>query len=104
MLKNKILSGLCVLIIVMVVFTGSGMALTSAGLGNDSSPSTTKILKVVGLVKMVTATTLYLENKKKYSLTDVKVIDKTYKYIPGKKKKAEMIFVNDVLKEVSIYY
>jgi len=104
MLKNKILSALVVLMTVMCLLVGSGMALTSAGLGNDYSPSTTKILKVVGLVKMVTATTLYLENKKKYSLTDVKVINKTYKSIPGKKKKAEMIFVNDVLKEVSIYY
>lgn len=104
MLKNKILSGLFVLMIVMVVAAGSSMALTSAGLGKDSSPSTAKILKVVGLVKMVTATTLYLENKKQYSLTYVKVMDNTSKFIPGKKKKAQMIFVNGVLKEVSIYY
>lgn len=104
MLKNKILSALVVLMTVMCLWVGNGMALTSAGLGKDTTPSTTKILKVVGLVKMVTATTLFLENKKQYSLTHVKVMDNTIKVIPGKKKKAEMIFVNGVLKEVSIYY
>ncbi len=105
MLKNKILSGVFVLMIVMVVSTGNSMALMSSGGGDAaSSPSPTQILKVVGLVKMVTTTTLYLENKKQYNLTRVKVMDNTGKAIPGKKKKAEMLFVNNVLKEVKIYY
>lgn len=104
MLKNKILSGLFVLILFTLIST-TGMALTSSGGGDaTSSPSPTKILKVAALVKMVTTTTLYLENKKQYSLTRVKVMDNTGKAIPGKKKKAEMLFVNNVLKEVKIYY
>ncbi len=107
MLKYKILSGLFVAIMFAVLSFGSSMALTSSSSGSTTtpSPSTTQILKVVGLVKKVTATTLYLENNKQYNLTHVKVTyDKSIPASRKKKKKAEMSFVNNVLKEVRIYY
>jgi hypothetical protein len=56
----------------------------------------------VGIVKMITSTTLYLENNKQYNLSNVKVTYNKSKIISNKKKKAEMFFINDVLKEVTI--
>jgi hypothetical protein len=90
------------LIIASVSFS---IAATSSGGSNtvsSSSQDQTKIFKVVGIVKMITSNTLYLENNKQYNLSNVKVTYNKSKIISKKKQKAEMFFVNDVLKEVTI--
>lgn len=96
-------------VVVMVAFISLGGVSTattssSAGPAAASSPATAKVIKTVGLVKTITPTTLYLENNQKYDLRDVKVTKDSGKAIPHKKKKADMLFVNGVLKEVTIYY
>ena len=102
MSKYKFVTGLIVLLIFASVSFSIAFTSTSKELNTASSPSTTKILKVVGVVKMITSTTLYLENNKQYNLSNVKVINNKGKINSKKKQKAEMFFVNDVLKEVTI--
>jgi hypothetical protein len=102
MSKYKFVTGLVVLIIFASVSFSIALTSTSEELNAASSPSTTKILKVVGIVKMITGTTLYLENNKQYNLSNVKVTYNKSKIISKKKQKAEMFFVNDVVKEVTI--
>ena len=102
MSKCKFVTGLVVLMIFASVSFSIAFTSTSKELNTASSPSTTKILKVVGVVKMITSTTLYLENNKQYNLSNVKVINNKGKINSKKKQKAEMFFVNDVLKEVTI--
>ena len=102
MSKYKFVTGLIVLLIFASVSFSIAFTSTSKELNTASSPSTTKILKVVGVVKMITSTTLYLENNKQYNLSNVKVIYNKGKINSKKKQKAEMFFVNDVLKEVTI--
>ena len=102
MSKYKFVTGLVVLLIFASVSFSIALTSTSKELNTASSPSTTKILKVVGVVKMITSTTLYLENNKQYNLSNVKVIYNKGKINSKKKQKAEMFFVNDVLKEVTI--
>ncbi|MGB5217828.1 MAG: hypothetical protein WBN66_05980 [Smithella sp.] len=107
MLKYKLVIAFVVVVMLAFISLGSvSTALTSSSAGPDeaSSPATAKILKTVGIVKTITGTTLYLENNKKYDLRDVKVTQYSGKAIPNKKKKANMLFVNGVLKEVTIYY
>ena len=102
MSKYKFVTGLVVLMIFASVSFSIAFTSTSKELNTASSPSTTKILKVVGVVKMITSTTLYLENNKQYNLSNVKVTYNKGKINSKKKPKAEMFFVNDVLKEVTI--
>ena len=64
-----------------------------------------KVRKVTGVIKKMYGDTLLLENKRKYSLTGVKVVDLGVRSAPGVKvpadrKLAEMTFVNDRLTEV----
>jgi len=102
MSKYRFVTGLVVLLIFASVSFSIAFTSTSNGLNTASSTSTTKILKVVGIVKMITSTTLYLENNKQYNLSNVKVRYNKGKINSKKKQKAEMFFVNDVLKEVTI--
>ncbi len=101
MSKYRFVTGLVVLIIfASVSFT---IAVTSTSGGSNTVPSTSpKILKVVGIVAKISNNTLYLENKKKYDLSGVKVTYSKGKKISKKKQIAEMFFVNGVLKEVEI--
>jgi hypothetical protein len=102
MSKYKFVTGLVVLLIFASVSFSIALTSTSKELNTPSSTSTTKILKVVGIVKMITNTTLYLDNNKQYNLSNVKVTYNKGKINSKKKQKAEMFFVNDVLKEVTI--
>ena len=102
MSKYRFVTGLVVLLIFASVSFSIALTSTSKELNTPSSTSTTKILKVVGIVKMITNTTLYLDNNKQYNLSNVKVTYNKGKINSKKKQKAEMFFVNDVLKEVTI--
>jgi cytochrome c-type biogenesis protein CcmE len=102
MSKYKFVTGLVVLLIFASVSFSIALTSTSKELYTASSTSTTKILKVVGIVKMITSNTLYLDNNKQYNLSNVKVTYNKGKINSKKKQKAEMFFVNDVLKEVTI--
>ena len=102
MSKYKFVIGLVVLLIFASVSFSIALTNTSKELNRASSTSTTKILKVAVIVKMITSTTLYLENNKQYNLSNVKVRYNKSKINSKKKQKAQMFFVNDVLKEVTI--
>ena len=58
MSKYKFVTGLVVLLIFASVSFSIALTSTSTESNAASSPSTTKILKVVGIVKMITRTTL----------------------------------------------
>jgi hypothetical protein len=106
MSKYRLVTGLVVLIIFASVSFSIALTLSDESKSNRvSSPSPTaptKILKVVGIVAKITNDTLYLENKKKYDLRNVKVTYNKGKRFSENKKTAEMFFVNGVLKEVVI--
>lgn len=102
MSKYRFVTGLVVLLIFASVSFSIALTSNSKESNTASSASTTKILKVVGIVKMITSTTLYLENNKQYNLSNVKVRYNKGKINSKNKQKAEMFFVNDVLKEVTI--
>lgn len=101
MSKYRLVTSLVALIIFASVSFSIAL-MSSDGSNTVSSPSPTKILKVVGIVAKITGDTLYLENNKQYDLRNVKVTYNKGKRISEKKKTAEMFFVNDVLKEVVI--
>jgi hypothetical protein len=72
----------------------------------NPAPSQRQILKVTAAVKKIENNTLYLQSGKKYDLRDVSV--HYAKSAKGKAhspsgKMADMLFINDVLMEVSIY-
>lgn len=102
MRKFRLITGL----IVIIVFSLLSICMAEEGPDGASgaSSSTVEILKTVGIIKMIKGDTLYLENNQKYNLSSAKVKYDPGKPKPGKKRKAEMYFVNDVLKEVTIYY
>jgi hypothetical protein len=80
---------------------GARMA-TSAGGEKGSPPANqNQVTKSSQFVKRIANNVLYLENNKSYDLTGVNVIDLTGKSrVSEKKKLAELMFVNGVLKEV----
>lgn len=111
MFKYRFVIGLVVLItfafvslsIAMISVGGSNTApAPSSGVSKAPAATQTKILKVVGIVARISNNTLYLQNKKKYDLRNVKVTYNQGKRISEKKRTAEMYFVNDILKEVII--
>ena len=60
-----------------------------------------QVTKSSQFVKRIANNVLYLEDKKSYDLKNVKVMDLTGKSrVSEKKKLAELMFVNGVLKEV----
>jgi hypothetical protein len=82
--------------------TGAMMA-SSAGGGKGAPPANqTQVTKSSLFVKRIANNVLYLENNKmSYDLSGVNVIDLTGKgRVSEKKKLAELMFVNGVLKEV----
>jgi len=60
--------------------------------------------KVVNYIDKIQNNTLYLENKQRYNLRNVKVtkLSGGNNRVSNKKRSAEMLFINDVLKEVTI--
>jgi len=68
------------------------------------SETQTRVTKSSQFVKRIANNVLYLENiKKGYDLSGVNVIDLTGKSrVSQKKKLAELMFVNGVLKEVTL--
>lgn len=63
-----------------------------------------KVQKITGVIKKMDGDTLLLENKRKYSLTGVKVVDLGVSAprgkVPATRRLAEMTFVNNRLTEV----
>jgi len=106
MLKYRFVTGLVVLLIFASVSFSIALMLSDESKSNRvySPPPTaqTKMLKVVVIVAKITNDTLYLENKKKYDLRNVKVTYNKGKSFSETKKTAEMFFVDGVLKEVVI--
>jgi hypothetical protein len=102
MSKYIFVTGLVVLLIFASVSFSTALMSTSGGSSTVPPPAQTKMLKVVGVVIKISGNTLYLENNKKYDLSNVKVRYNKGKKIAKSKKIAEMFFVNNVLKEVSI--
>ena len=104
MSKNKKI--LCALIIsFLFVFSvgdaGAGMATGTIG-GKGAPPANqNQVTKSSQFVKTIANNVLYLEGNKSYDLTGVDVIDLTGKSrVSGKKKVADLTFVNGKLKEV----
>jgi hypothetical protein len=104
MSKNKKI--LCALIIsLLFVFSGSegGARMATSAVGGKGAPpaNETQVTKSSQFVKTIANNVLYLEGNKSYALDKVNVIDLTGKRrISGKKKLADLTFVNGVLKEV----
>ena len=72
---------------------------------SGSVTSHVKVKKVTGVIKKMDGDTLLLENKRKYSLKGVKIIDLSGRSVrggkvPASQKLAEMTFINDRLTEV----
>jgi hypothetical protein len=71
---------------------------------SGASTGHAKVKKVTGVVKKIDGNTLLLENKQKYSLKGVKVVDLSAGAAKGNvtanQKLAEMTFINDRLTEV----
>ena len=94
-------------IISVIFFTASASLAVTAikGSGSASSaPSSVKIFKVTVIVTKLESSTLYASNGQKYDLHNVKVNN----YTASRKNKtdknmiAELTYVNNVLKEVTI--
>jgi len=102
MSKFRLTTGL----IVIIVFSFLSLCMAEEGPdgATGASSSMVEVLKTVGIVKMIKGDTLYLENNQKYNLSNAQVKYDPGQPKPGKKRKAQMYFVNDVLKEVTIYY
>lgn len=91
-----------VLMSFFLIGTESFAVTPEAGTPAASSPSQTKVLKVAGIVSKIQNDTLYLENGKRYGLKGVKIEYGKGKPVSRGKKMAEMVFINGVLKEVTI--
>jgi|SRR5208283_6039643 len=106
MSKYRFVTGLVGLLIFASVSFSVALTPSSESKSHTKSstaqPTQPKVLKVVGVVVKISGNTLYLENNKKYDLSNVKVTYNKGKKIAKSKKIAEMFFVNNVLKEVSI--
>ena len=78
------------------------MTPTSAAGGKGTPPANqNQITKSSQFVKTIANNVLYLEGNKSYDLTGVDVMDLTGKSrVSGKKKLADLTFVNGKLKEV----
>lgn len=78
-------------------------AVTSTeGGGAASAPSPVKMLKVTGFIEKIENNVLYLENNQQYDLRNVQVTELSGSRVSQKKRTAEMLFVNGVLREVVI--
>jgi hypothetical protein len=104
MSKNK--KNFCALIIsFLFIFsvTDAGARMAAGAVGGKGAPSgnETQVTKSAQFVKRIANNVLYLEGNKSYDLSGVNVIDLTGKRrVSDKKKLAELMFVNGVLKEV----
>jgi len=101
--NQKILYALIIsFLFVFSVGDAGGRTATSAVGGKGAPPANqTQVTKSSQFVKRIANNVLYLEGNKSYDLTGVKVIDLTGKRrVSEKKKLAELMFVNGVLKEV----
>ena len=80
---------------------GAAMATSAGGRKGNPPANQNQVTKSSQFVKRIADNVLYLENKKSYDLKEVNVIDLTDKRrVSEKKKLAELMFVNGVLKEV----
>ena len=103
MINFKTMTAIAVLVI--LTQTPYGLAVTSqqSGSGTGLSSSSSHILKVTGIVKKIENNILYLESGTSYNLTGVNVTYKEGKSLtPSNRKIAEMYFVNNYLKKVTI--
>ena len=85
---------------VFSVTDAGALTATSVGGGKGAPPAgQNQVTKSSQFVKRIANNVLYLENKKSYDLTGVKVIDLTgTKRVSQNKKLAELMFVNGELK------
>lgn len=104
MMKFRLIIG-----IISVIFftTSASLAVTvinKSGGSGSSAPSSVKIFKTTVMVTKFENNTLYAANGQKYNLRNVKVNDYTAsrKIKTDKNMTAEFMYVNDVLKEVTI--
>ncbi len=104
MSKNKkILYALIISFLFIFSVADAGALMATSMTGGKGAPSgkQTQVTKSSQFVKTIANNVLYLEGNKSYDLKDVNVIDLTGKSrISDKKKLAELMFVNGVLKEV----
>ena len=104
MLKNQKMAYALIISFLFVFSVGDAGALTATGVvGVKGAPpaNQTQVTKSSQFVKRIANNVLYLEGSKSYDLTGVNVIDLTGKSrVSDKKKLAELMFVNGVLKEV----
>lgn len=77
---------------------------STGGDGAASAPSPVKMLKVTGFIVKIENNVLYLENNQQYDLRNVNVteLSGSGNRVSTKKRTAEMLFVNGVLREVVI--
>jgi hypothetical protein len=105
MLKDKAVLISVVAAILLILSSSQGQALTPASEKSTTPQGTSqvKILNRTGFIVKIQKNTLYLENNERYSLSNVKVKELSGgNHVSDKKKTADMLFVNGVLKEVTI--
>lgn len=108
MLKNKMCFITVITAVFLIFFVGAGLTATLVSKGGTASmkpsPSSTGMLKVTYFVKKIQNNVLYLENNQRYNLNNVKltILPGSGNIGTGKKRRAEMVFINNVLKEVTI--
>jgi len=104
MLKCKMAVIAVISSIFLVVSLGQAVTATRETGTAASSPSQTRMMKVTGFIKKIENNVLYLENNQRYDLSNVSVTDLSGSgnRVSTKKRTAEMLFVNDKLREVVI--
>jgi hypothetical protein len=104
MLKCKMVLIAVISSIFMVVSLGHAVTATGETGTAASAPSQIRMLKVIGFIKKIENNVLYLENNQRHDLSNVSVTDLSGSgnRVSTKKRTAEMLFVNDKLREVVI--
>lgn len=79
-----------------------GKNVVSNSVKNVAPGHSKRVRKIAGRIKRIEGGILYMGNDARYDLRGAKVIDYTKKTVSKKGKTAELLFINDDLKEVII--
>ncbi|MFH1080967.1 MAG: hypothetical protein V1766_12045 [Pseudomonadota bacterium] len=104
MLKCKMAIMAVISSIFLVVSLGQAVTATRGSVTGSSTSSQSRMMKVIGFISKMENNVLYLENNQRYDLRNVSVTDLSGSgnRVSTKKRTAEMLFVNGVLREVVI--
>jgi len=102
--NKNLVAGIAVMLLICFFSQSQAVTSTSASGMVQERKSQVKIFKVVYFIAKIKNEILYLENKQRYNLSNVKVtrLSGGTNHISDKKRTAEMLFVDGILKEVII--